>query len=145
MDHSEDNHVDQPALTDDQEQIDAMANESPALRRFEERAEEEAELEDEAAEAVAEGERAEADADEQALEDEPTSSADDLSARSGGPDAAEDVEAVVEDEEGPEAHQGGPDLIFSILGRFADRLTFHPFEHREFISRSAPLLLATTC
>jgi len=98
MDHSEDNHVDQPALTDDQEQIDAMANESPALRRFEERAEEEAELEDEAAEAVAEGERAGADADEQALEDEPTSSADDLSARSGGPDAAEGVEAVVEDE-----------------------------------------------
>ena len=78
MDHSEDNHVDQPALTDDQEQIDAMANESPALQSFEE--------------------RAEADADEQALEDEPTSSADDLSARSGGPDAAEDVEAVVEDE-----------------------------------------------
>ena len=51
MDHSEDNHVDQPALTDDQEQIDAMANESPALQSFEERAEEEAELEDEAAEA----------------------------------------------------------------------------------------------
>ena len=98
MDHSEDNHVDQPALTDDQEQIDAMANESPALQGFEERAEEEAELEDEAAEAVAEGEREEADADEQALADEPTSSADDLSARSGGPDAAEDVEAVVEDE-----------------------------------------------
>ena len=43
--------MDQPALTDDQEQIDAMANESPALQSFEERAEEEAELEDEAAEA----------------------------------------------------------------------------------------------
>jgi len=98
MDHSEDNHVDQPALTDDQEQIEAMANESPALRGFEERAEEEAELEEEAAEAVAEEEREEADADEQALADEPTSSADDLSARSGGPDLAEDVEAVVEDE-----------------------------------------------
>src|SRR5205807_667243 len=98
MDHSEDNHVDQPALTDDQEQIEAMANESPALRGFEERAEEEAELEEEAAEAVAEEEREEADADEQALADEPTSSADDLSARSGGPDVAEDVEAVVEDE-----------------------------------------------
>jgi transcriptional antiterminator NusG len=98
MDHSEDKDVDQPALTDDEKQIEAMAGESPALARAEERAEEEAELDAEAAEEVAEEQRAEADSDEQELEDEPTSSVDELSARSGGPDDAEEVEAVVEEE-----------------------------------------------
>ena len=49
MDHSEDNHVDQPALTDDEKQIEAMAGESPAVARMEERAEEEAELDAETA------------------------------------------------------------------------------------------------
>src|SRR5207248_5704004 len=98
MDHSEDNHVDQPALTDDEKQIEAMAGESPAVARMEERAEEEAELDAETAEEVAEEERAEADSEEQALEDEPTSSADELSARSGGPDDADEVDEVVEQE-----------------------------------------------
>src|SRR5260221_3460290 len=96
MDHSEDKDVDQPALTDDEKQIEAMADESPALARAEERAEEEAELDAEAAEEVAEEQRDEADSEEQALEDEPTSSIDELSARSGGPDDADDAEAVVE-------------------------------------------------
>src|SRR6266513_651683 len=78
MDHSEDNHVDQPALTDDEKQIEAMAGESPAVARMEE--------------------RAEADSEEPALDDEPTSSADELSARSGGPDDADEVDEVVEQE-----------------------------------------------
>src|SRR6266567_8327147 len=98
MDQSEDKHVDQPALTDDEKQIEAMEGESPALARAEERAEEEAEAQEEAAEGVAEEERAEADSEEQVLEDEPTSSVDELSARSGGPEDAEGVEEVVEQE-----------------------------------------------
>ena len=80
------------------EQLESAAQDSPALRRAEERAEEEAEIDAEAAEEVAEEERAEADSKEEALEDEPTSSVDDLSARSGGPEDAENVEAVVEEE-----------------------------------------------
>jgi transcriptional antiterminator NusG len=98
MDQSEDKDVDRPALTDDEKQIEAMEDESPALARAEERAEEEAEAQEEAAEAVVEEERAEADSEEQALEDEPTSSVDELSARSGGPSDAEEVEAVVQEE-----------------------------------------------
>jgi transcriptional antiterminator NusG len=98
MDQSEDKNVDQPALTDDEKQIEAMEDESPALARAEERAEDEAELDAEAVEEVAEEERAEADSEEQALEDEPTSSIDELSARSGGPSDAEAVEEVVEEE-----------------------------------------------
>jgi transcriptional antiterminator NusG len=98
MDQSEDKDVDQPALTDDEKQIEAMEEESPALARAEERAEEEAELDAEAVEELAEEERAEADSEEKALEDEPTSSVDEMSARSGGPDDAEEVEAVVEEE-----------------------------------------------
>jgi transcriptional antiterminator NusG len=94
MDQSEDKNVDQPALTDDEKQIEAMEDESPALAR----AEDEAELDAEAVEEVAEEERAEADSEEQALEDEPTSSIDELSARSGGPSDAEAVEEVVEEE-----------------------------------------------
>ena len=48
---------------------------------MEERAEEEAELDDEGTEEVAEQERVEADSEEQAEEDEPTSTIDELSAR----------------------------------------------------------------
>jgi transcriptional antiterminator NusG len=98
MDQSEDKDVDQPALTDDEKQIETMAEESPAFARAEEQAEEEAEVQEEAAEAVAEEERAEADSEEQALEEEPTSSVDELSARSGGPEDAEELPAVVEEE-----------------------------------------------
>jgi transcriptional antiterminator NusG len=98
MDQSEDKDVDQPALTDDEKQIESMAEESPAFARAEEQAEEEAEAQEEAAEEVLSEARAEADSEETALEDEPTSSVDELSARSGGPDDAEDVAAVVEEE-----------------------------------------------
>jgi transcriptional antiterminator NusG len=85
-------------LTDDEKQIESMAEESPAFARAEEQAEEEAEAQEEAAEEVLSEARAEADSEETALEDEPTSSVDELSARSGGPDDAEDVAAVVEEE-----------------------------------------------
>ena len=96
MDHSEDDHVDQPALTDDE--LDT-APESRAIGRAEEFAEEEAEAQAEAAEEEREEERALSESlESDDPEDEPISSADDLSARSGGPELAEDVEAVVEEE-----------------------------------------------
>ena len=96
MDHSEDNHVDQPALTEDE--LDTAA-ETPAVARAEELAEEEGEAKAEAAEEEREEERALSESlVSEDPEDEPVSSADDLSARSGGPDLAEEVDAVVEDE-----------------------------------------------
>jgi len=96
MDHSEDDHVDQPALTDDE--LDT-APESPAVARAEERAEEEADMAAEAAEEELEEERARSESlASDDPEDEPISGADALSERSGGPELAEEVEAVVEDE-----------------------------------------------
>jgi transcription termination/antitermination protein NusG len=95
MEHSEDDHVDQPALTDDE--LDT-APESAAVARAEELAEEEAETAAEAAEEELEEERGLAESVEREVEDEPTSSADDLSGRAGGPELAEEVEAVVDEE-----------------------------------------------
>ena len=96
MDHSEDDHVDQPALTDDE--LDT-APETPAVAAAEELAEEESEAQAEAAEEEREEERALSESlVSPDPEDEPVSSADDLSARAGGPDLAEDVDAVVEEE-----------------------------------------------
>src|SRR5438445_1343774 len=95
MEHSEDNHVDQPALTDDA--LDTTP-ESAAVARAEELAEEEAETAAEAAEEELEEERTLAESVEREVEDEPTSSADDLSGRAGGPELAEEVEAVVDEE-----------------------------------------------
>jgi transcriptional antiterminator NusG len=98
MDHSEDDHVEQPVpMTDDEE----TAPESAAVARDEELAEELAEEQEEAAEEVLEAERAYEEgheAQEPDLEDEPTEDADELSARAGGPDTAEEVAAVVEEE-----------------------------------------------
>jgi len=95
MDHSEDDHVDQPALTDDE--LDT-APETPAVARAEEQAEEAAEMEAEAAEEELEEERARSEKLESDVEDEPTSSADEMSERAGGPELAEEVEAVVQEE-----------------------------------------------
>jgi transcriptional antiterminator NusG len=114
MDHSEDDHVDQSALTDDE--LDSTPPESRAVARAEELAEEEAEAEAEAAEEELEEERALAESVEGEIEDEPTSSADDLSGRAGAPENAENVDAVVEDEvvdarEEATFETGEPDLV----------------------------------
>ena len=95
MDHSEDDHVDQPALTDDE--LDT-APETAAVARAEEQAEEASEMEAEAAEEELEEERARSEKLGSDVEDEPTSSADEMSERAGGPELAEDVEAVVQEE-----------------------------------------------
>ena len=95
MDHSEDDHVDQSALTDDE--LDT-APETSAVARAEETAEEAAEMEAEAAEEEREEERERSEKLESEVEDEPTSSADEMSERAGGPELAEDVDAVVEEE-----------------------------------------------
>jgi len=79
MEQPEDNNVDQPVSeVDDVQATEAPAEDAPAEQR----------------------------ADEE-VEQQPTADADELAARAGGPDAAEEVPAVVEQEVVEEKEEGG--------------------------------------